>query len=150
VDAKEQERALERAMRMAPGDQGPRLIFSDWLEEQGRSLEAAALRGGPSAPYLPCPHCGRRLKMKPATLLDHIRARELKACHDCGHYWACGPRCWCRDETVSEAELFADLMRDDDAVWSLSSLTPEEVVGLVRRRHREILSRRAPEMPAKE
>lgn len=45
--------ALHAAIAAAPKDESPRLIFSDWLMEQGREIEALAMRSNPTTAGVP-------------------------------------------------------------------------------------------------
>lgn len=49
-----EEKAMIRAVKAAgPDDDLPRLIYADWLGENGRAVESGRARDGKA----PCPHC---------------------------------------------------------------------------------------------
>lgn len=51
--AAEGERPFLRAIKAAPKDAAPRLVFADWLDEQGQAERAAEIRAVWLAPNLP-------------------------------------------------------------------------------------------------
>src|SRR5262249_15379111 len=78
-DAMSPEQAFLQAVVANPDDDGPRLVYADWLEEQGRGERAEVIRGQIELARLPEGHPGREPLSRREQELLELHWKEWQA-----------------------------------------------------------------------